>query len=89
LRKPIFIVISQRLPSLPALKSYRRFREVAEHLRVSTRTVYKLCEEGELAHVRIMNAIRVEPAALVALVKARGVLAEVSSARDRRMRQRP
>jgi excisionase family DNA binding protein len=45
-------------------------REVAAHLRVSTRTVYALCEQGRLAHVRIMNAIRVEPAALVAFLAA-------------------
>jgi len=47
-------------------------REVAARLRVSTRTVYALCEQGKLAHVRIMNAIRVEPAALAALVAVRG-----------------
>jgi len=43
-------------------------REVAALLRVSTRTVYKLCDEGRLAHVRIRNAIRVQRAALIALV---------------------
>jgi excisionase family DNA binding protein len=47
-------------------------REVAARLRVSTRTVYALCERGKLAHVRIMNAIRVEPAALAALIAVRG-----------------
>jgi len=46
-------------------------REVAAFLRVSTRTVYTLCDEGRLAHVRIANAIRVEPAVLVALVRSR------------------
>jgi len=45
--------------------------EVAAVLRVSTRTVYTLCEQGRLAHVRVMNAIRVEPAALIALVRSR------------------
>jgi excisionase family DNA binding protein len=34
-------------------------REVAEVLRVNTATVYKLCASGELAHVRVSNAIRV------------------------------
>jgi len=43
-------------------------REVAAHLCVSTRTVYTLCEQGRLAHVRILNAIRVEPAALAAFL---------------------
>jgi len=46
-------------------------REVAGFLRVSTRTVYELCEKGRLQHVRIANAIRVEPTALVALVRSR------------------
>jgi excisionase family DNA binding protein len=34
-------------------------REVAARLRVSTATVYDLCESGGLAHVRVSNAIRV------------------------------
>jgi len=46
-------------------------REVGAFLRVSTRTVYRLCEQGRLAHIRIANAIRVEPAALVALIRSR------------------
>ncbi len=37
---------------------------VARKLGVCTATVYKLCERGELAHVRILNAIRVAPADL-------------------------
>jgi excisionase family DNA binding protein len=41
--------------------------EVAALLRVSPRTVYAMCAEGRLAHVRVMNAIRIAPAALVAL----------------------
>src|SRR5205814_6586385 len=44
-------------------------REVAAFLRVSTRTVYTLCDQGRLAHLRVMNAIRVEPAALLALAQ--------------------
>ena len=39
-------------------------REVARALRVATSTVYKLCAERRLAHVRVSNAIRV-PAAEV------------------------
>ena len=34
-------------------------QEVAEQLQVSTATVYRLCDRGELAHVRISNAIRI------------------------------
>jgi excisionase family DNA binding protein len=36
-------------------------REVAARLRVSTATVYKLCERGDLGHVRVLNSIRVPP----------------------------
>jgi len=45
--------------------------EVAAFLRVSTRTVYTLCDQGRLAHVRVVNAIRVDPAELIALVRSR------------------
>jgi excisionase family DNA binding protein len=34
-------------------------REAATVLRVSTATVYKLCARGELAHVRVLNVIRI------------------------------
>jgi excisionase family DNA binding protein len=39
-------------------------RDVAERLRLCTATVYRMCERGELAHVRVSNAIRVPEAAL-------------------------
>jgi excisionase family DNA binding protein len=39
-------------------------REVAGVLRVSTATVYKLCARGELAHVRVLNLIRIPEGAL-------------------------
>ena len=39
-------------------------QEVARCLRVSTATVYRLCERHELVHVRISNAIRIVPAEL-------------------------
>jgi len=41
-----------------------KVREVARCLNVSTATVYALCGRGELAHVRISNAIRIVPAEL-------------------------
>jgi excisionase family DNA binding protein len=43
--------------------------EVARRLRVCNATVYKLYARGELAHVRILNAVRVAPAALGAGVR--------------------
>jgi excisionase family DNA binding protein len=46
-------------------------REVANVLRVSTRTVYALCERGELQHVRVMNAVRIGRAAVAAFVESR------------------
>jgi excisionase family DNA binding protein len=46
-------------------------REVADRLAVSTATVYALCERGELAHVRISNAIRIEPTGLEAFISTR------------------
>src|SRR5260370_34368463 len=39
-------------------------RETASLLRVSTSTVYKLCAEGKLQHVRVSNAIRISESAL-------------------------
>jgi len=43
-------------------------REVAAFLHVSTRTVYTLCDEGELAHIRVANAIRVQLAFVAAFL---------------------
>jgi len=48
-------------------------RQVADQLSVSTATVYRICEAGELSHVRVSNSIRVAPAALAAyLERAKG-----------------
>ena len=43
-------------------------REVAEQLGVCTATVYRLCESGELPHVRVVESIRVRPADLAAFL---------------------
>ena len=48
-------------------------REVAERLAVSTATVYALCERREIRHVRISNAIRIEPRELEAFIARRRV----------------
>jgi len=54
------LLAARGLPiATPALLSVR---EVARHLRVSTPIVYRLCERGELRHVRVSNAIRIAPA---------------------------
>jgi excisionase family DNA binding protein len=39
-------------------------REVAKVLHVATSTVYQICAEGKLAHVRVSNAIRFAPQAV-------------------------
>jgi excisionase family DNA binding protein len=39
-------------------------REVARVFAVSTPIVYRLCGRGDLAHIRIGNAIRIAPEAL-------------------------
>ena len=46
-------------------------REVAERLAVSTATVYALCERGEIRHVRVSNAIRIQPDDLEAFIVGR------------------
>jgi excisionase family DNA binding protein len=48
-----------------------RVGEVAEQLAVGAWAVYKLCEDGDLPHVRINNSIRVRPKDLEAFVVAR------------------
>jgi excisionase family DNA binding protein len=41
-------------------------KQVAEQLGVATATVYGLCADGRLAHVRILNVIRIAPSDLAA-----------------------
>ena len=48
-------------------------RQAAEQLGLCTATVYGLCAEGALAHIRILNAIRIAPADLAAFIAARRV----------------
>jgi excisionase family DNA binding protein len=42
--------------------------EVAENFGVCNATVYRLCESGALAHVRVINSIRVRPSDLAKYV---------------------
>ncbi len=44
-------------------------REAAARLGVCAATIYTLCERGELAHVRVLNAIRIAASDLVAFVE--------------------
>jgi len=46
-------------------------REVARVLGVSVPIVYRLCERDELAHVRVSNAIRIPPSAVIAYLEDR------------------
>jgi hypothetical protein len=39
-------------------------------LRVCTATVYRMCERGELGHMRVANAIRVSTASLDAFIRS-------------------
>lgn len=45
-------------------------QEAAQRLGVSTAIVYKLCATGQLAHIRVLNALRIAPAALAAVMTA-------------------
>jgi excisionase family DNA binding protein len=46
-------------------------REVADRLRVSTATVYTLCQSGELPSIRVVNSIRVSERMLQAFLSLR------------------
>jgi excisionase family DNA binding protein len=43
-------------------------KQVAQQLGMSTASVYGLCADGRLPHIRILNAIRVAPADVAAFV---------------------
>jgi excisionase family DNA binding protein len=45
--------------------------DVAHRLRVCEATVYKLCARGALAHIRVLNAVRIAPEAVDAFAQRR------------------
>ena len=49
-------------------------RQVSQLLGVSTAIVYRLCERGELAHLRVSHAIRLAPEALAAYLERQRTL---------------
>jgi excisionase family DNA binding protein len=61
-------VVSRRKRSSPR---YLTVREAAAVLKVCTATVYKLCERGELPHLRVSNAIRVLASDLATTISRR------------------
>ena len=56
-------------------------RDVAARLGVCTATVYRLVDEGQLAHVRVLNAIRVAPRDLEAFIEAQRRAGEIREPR--------
>src|SRR6266849_2025349 len=46
-------------------------RQVAQRLGVCTATVYRLCDQGQLRHVRVLHAIRVAPIDLATFIEER------------------
>ena len=64
---PGFPVQSLKRPGAPLLTA----AEVARLFGVCRATIYKLCAAGQLAHVRVSNAIRFERGAVEAFIAAR------------------
>ena len=53
--------VERPLPSARSGEPLLSGRAAAEKLGVCTATIYKLCETGELRHLRLSNAIRILP----------------------------
>jgi len=53
-------------------------REAAERLRISRASLYKLCAQNQVVHVRVGNAIRIAPEDLWAFVQAQRKTSAVS-----------
>lgn len=50
------------------VEQYLTVREVAALLKISTASVYGLCDRGEIEHVRVLNHIRIPSEAVKAIV---------------------
>lgn len=76
-------------PSSPAGASHEEsdrllsVRQVAEHLGVTTATVYGLCAHGRLAHVRILNVIRIAPSDLFEFIASCRLRAQSATSNGR------
>ena len=60
---------SKQFPGQGSKRGLLSVRHVAELLGVSTATVYRLCEHGELAHVRVSHSIRISCSAIAVLLE--------------------
>ena len=75
-RRPFGIPLVSNSPGLPSVETYSAHallsvREVASRLRVTPSTIYKLCNEGKLAHCRVSNALRVVEESVAVYVNTR------------------
>ena len=59
------------LAPLPLSERLLSVREAARVLGLSRASVYRLCERGELPHVRLSNVVRIDPAELARFIKGR------------------
>ena len=57
--------------SADRLRTLLSVRDVAAYLAVSTKTIYALCAQGKLRHIRVLNAIRIAPSDVDAFVFTR------------------
>jgi len=67
----ILLLGSTQAPSANDLGRLLTVREVAEQLGVCRATVYRLCSQGTLPHIRISNVVRIEAEALERLIRER------------------
>jgi excisionase family DNA binding protein len=61
--------VTQLLPERRQEPPLLTVRQVAERLGVCTATVYRVCDEGQLPHIRVLHAIRFAPADLASFIR--------------------